>query len=256
MWNPKQYNKFNDYRTRPAIDLINAIPNLNYDCIVDLGCGSGHITQMLYERFAPQQLTGIDSSESMLNIAKTDFTQINWQLNDISNLSNNYDLVFSTSALQWLSHHEQLFTNLIKHTNKVMAIQMPNNFRFPAHALLHETIQENTHFKTKLHKVINGKPLIREDPVFPINKYYDILHHLVSRLDIWETTYLQQLTGENPVLEWVKGTALLPVETNLSTDEFDEFKIIYNKKLLQAYPKNSNGVTLFPFNRIFIVATK
>ncbi len=259
MWNPEQYNKFNDHRTRPATDLINAIPNLQYESIVDLGCGSGHITQMLYTKFLPKYLTGIDNSEAMLTKARTDFPQLNWQLEDISHLSNlpkSQDLIFSTSALQWINNHEQLFNHLIQRTNKVMAIQMPSNFRFPAHALLRDTIQENKYFKIKLQNIVDKKPVIREEPVFTPDKYYAILNHQVTTVDIWETTYLQQLTGENPVLEWVKGTALLPVEEHLSPDEFIEFKAIYNEKLLRAYPQESNGITLFPFSRIFIVATK
>ena len=78
----------------------------------------------------------------------------------------------------------------------------------------------------------------------------------MSSIDIWETEYLQLLTGDNAVLEWVRGTALVPVRERLSVDEYNEFEHKYNEKLNQVYKKLDNGVTLFPFNRIFMIATK
>ena len=35
------------------------------------------------------------------------------------------------------------------------------------------------------------------------------------RVDAWETTYIHELTGENPVLQWITGTALTPVKSRL-----------------------------------------
>ena len=256
MWNPEQYNKYTDYRTRPALDLLNAIPNIEYATAVDLGCGTGHITQMIKDKFKPTNIIGMDSSESMLKKAQHDYTDINWQLGDIAKLEHQSDLIFSTSALQWLNNHQNLFINLIDKTNKVMAIQMPHNFASPSHMLLRETINENSKFKTKLHNIIGETPIIREEPVFSTEKYYEILSPYITKLDIWQTTYLQQLSGENPVLDWIKGTALIPVEENFTPDEFNEFNEFYASKLKHAYPKQANGITLFPFSRIFVSSPK
>ena len=40
-------------------------------------------------------------------------------------------------------------------------------------------------------------------------------------VDVWETTYLQRLTGPDPVLHWISGTALRPVRDALPPDEYD-----------------------------------
>lgn len=250
MWNPAQYNKYHDYRTRPAHDLINAIPDLGYTSVIDLGCGSGHITQMLADKFKPATLVGLDSSETMLARAKADFPQLDWQLGDIGNTSGKHDLIFSNAALQWLPGHEQLLPQLLKQANKVLAIQMPNNFQAASHVLLRETIHEDPLFRTKL------QAIVRADPVMSLEQYHALLSPFSRHLDLWQTSYLQQLDGENPVLEWVKGTALVPVEENLSAQEFAQFKQRYNAKLLKAYPPEANGVTLFPFSRLFMVVVK
>ncbi|MEN9864840.1 MAG: hypothetical protein RL748_430 [Pseudomonadota bacterium] len=252
MWNPTQYNKYHDYRTRPACDLINAIPDLRYNSAIDLGCGTGHITQMLADKFKPAHLSGIDSSQAMLDKAQVGFPHLNWVLGDIGDTEKlgQHDLVFSNAALQWLPGHQHLLPQLLQQTNKVLAIQMPNNFQAASHVLLRETIHEDPLYREKL------QAIVRTDPVMSLTQYYDLLSPATRHLDMWETNYLQQLEGDNPVLEWVKGTALVPVQANLGAQEFTEFKARYNTKLLQAYPKDGKGVTLFPFSRLFIVAVK
>jgi trans-aconitate 2-methyltransferase len=63
------------------------------------------------------------------------------------------------------------------------------------------------------------------------------------------------LPGENPVLEWVKGTALRPVLDQLDEQDTTEFLDKYGAALRIAYPRRDYG-TVFPFRRIFLVARK
>jgi trans-aconitate 2-methyltransferase len=74
-------------------------------------------------------------------------------------------------------------------------------------------------------------------------------------VDVWETTYLHVLSGEDPVLAWVRGTALRPVLAVLGADDAIEFEHEYARMLREAYPPSPNG-TLFPFRRIFAVASR
>lgn len=71
---------------------------------------------------------------------------------------------------------------------------------------------------------------------------------------MWETTYLHLLQGEDPVLDWVKGTGLRPVLTELGADA-EAFVAEYRDALREAYPATRHG-TVFPFRRIFAVARK
>ena len=84
--------------------------------------------------------------------------------------------------------------------------------------------------------------------------YYDLLHPLGPRLDIWETEYLQVLTGDDPVLEWVKGTGLRPILNGLGEADRRVFLEAYRRALRDAYPQRAGGRTLYPFRRLFIVA--
>lgn len=49
--------------------------------------------------------------------------------------------------------------------------------------------------------------------------YYDLLAGATKNLDIWETEYLHVLAGDDPVLDWVKGTGLRPVLNGLGEPE-------------------------------------
>ena len=223
-----------------------------------MGCGPGNSTILLRDEFANANIVGIDSSEEMLNQARKMYPQLMWKLEDIAHLSSNADLIFSNAALQWLPNHEQLFPHLFSMVNNggVFATQMPCNFSYPSHMLLRETIKENSAWQSKLAHIVREQPILSETPVYGKSAYYDILVKNAKYIDIWETEYLQQLAGENAVLEWVKGTALSPVRNNLSLDEYDKFIDIYNTKLLKEYPQQDNGITLFPFKRLFIIAMK
>ena len=90
--------------------------------------------------------------------------------------------------------------------------------------------------------------------------YLRYLSRLGCDVDAWETTYLHVLDpdgeDENPVLTWVAATGLRPVIDILTDeDELAAFIEPYAASLADAYPRSSAGV-LFPFRRVFAVATK
>ena len=65
---------------------------------------------------------------------------------------------------------------------------------------------------------------------------------------------MQRLTGPDPVLEWVTGTALRPVRAALSTTDWEDYVAELAPRLREAYPQRADGTTWFPFRRIFAVA--
>jgi trans-aconitate 2-methyltransferase len=250
-WNPSQYARFAGARMQPGLDLIARLPELEPRTVVDLGCGSGELTAALAARFLKASVTGVDSSEAMLERACAQFPELRWVSGDIAHWTPNRpaDVVFSNAALQWVPDHDALFPRLLQSVAEggVLAVQMPRNFEAPSHTELRALAAEPRW---------GGRIHLREAPVATPERYFDLLSPLASSVDLWETEYLHVLEGEDPVLEWVKGTALLPVFAALEGEEREAFVQAYRERLRRAYPRRADGRTLFPFKRLFLLARR
>lgn len=254
VWDPGQYHKFGDHRLRPALELFEramlALGDRVPKEIYDLGCGGGEIARIMADRWPDARVVGLDSSTEMLTKAEAaGASRIEWMEADVSTwqASPKADLLYSNAMFQWVDGHPQVFPHIMDQLapGGVMAVQMPLSFSQTSHQLLRETLED---FGTpELRKSVSRKWV--EDADW----YYDLLKPQASFLDIWEVRYLQVLQGDDPVLEWVKGSALRPVLTAMADDEADKFLAAYGAALREAYPKRTNGETLFPFHRLFMV---
>lgn len=250
-WNPQQYLTFEGHRLRPAIDLLSRVPLQAPTDIVDLGCGTGNITRIIHERWPHARVVGIDSSAAMLTKARQADIVVEWQEQDLGDWrpQQRFDLIYSNAALHWLPDHEKLFPRLMGYLKPGghFAVQMPGNFTAPTHTLVYEAARSGPWRDTL-------EPLIKPPPVMELADYYWVLAPHSEQLDIWETTYIQLLEGENPVAEWTKGSWLKPFLDALREPEKGQLEAEYRRRILEAYPAGANGKTLLPFRRIFIVA--
>lgn len=258
MWDPYQYARFSAPRSRPFYDLWYRLKDLTPARVVDLGCGPGDLTRLFSKRWLGAKVVGVDSSPEMLAIAasyavpgrlefvQADFTTWRPQAP--------VDLLFSNAALQWGPDHATLFPRLAAMVARkgTMAVQMPYNPGSPATRILKEVCQSPA-WKDRLGDFRSGGG---GGHVQPLTWYVETLQGLGFTVDAWDTTYLHVLEGENAVLEWVKGTALIPILEALEDPASQEaFLRDAGAALAEAYPAGPQG-TLFPFRRVFFVATR
>jgi trans-aconitate 2-methyltransferase len=252
VWNPGVYMAFGDERTRPAIELLARVRCDRQRRVIDLGCGTGNSTAVLAERWPQAGLTGLDSSGAMLEQARQSGVLAEWIEADISRWSpdQKYDVIFSNATLQWLSEHRILIPRLLSflESGGTLAFQVPHNMNAPSHALMRESAMSGP-WARKLEKV-------REVAVLEPADYFDILQSRGAACDIWETEYLHILRGEDAVYKWVSGTGLRPFVQALDGEERDAFITDYKRRLAHAYPTTADGMTLFPFKRLFAVAQR
>jgi len=263
-WDPHQYLRHSTHRTRPFLDLLARITDLpggDTPRIADIGCGPGNVTALLAGRWPGARITGFDSSPEMLAAAAEhagptpgggtlDFRRADaavWTPEEP------FDLIVSNAALQWVPGHADRFPAWLEHVTPggTLAFQVPGNFTAPSHALLAE-LCDSPRWRDRLDG--HGRRYVH---VLSPSDYLERLTELgCTSVDAWETTYVQLLAGEDPVLEWTKGTALRPVLTALQDDPAAarEFVGQYRDLLRKAYPAGPHG-TVFPFRRIFAVAT-
>jgi trans-aconitate 2-methyltransferase len=249
MRDPTQYALFSDERSRPFFNLLERVPDRPYREIVDLGCGTGVLTQSLAERWPEAHVVGLDNSPQMLaGASKFEIPgRLEFVQGDIGAYDQPADLIFTNAALQWVEDHGSLFPRLagLVRPGGVFAVQMPDNFHEPSHTLIETTVHSGP-WAARLEGY--ERPSVQ-----PLRFYLDILLGLGFQLDAWTTTYHFLLQGENAVLEWMKGTTLQPILSRLDVDMSKAFLAAYGAALRQQYPPTSHG-THFPFRRIFFVA--
>ncbi|MFW0788162.1 methyltransferase domain-containing protein [Gordonia sp. CPCC 205333] len=256
-WDPAQYLRFGDERTRPFLDLIGQIPQSTrpITTISDIGCGPGHLTQFLRQRWPSAAITGVDSSPAMIERATREHAGdgVRYALADAASWlpTEATDLIVSNATFQWLPDQfatiERLLAGLSPHG--VVAIGVPDNADRPTHRLLDELAAESR-FTGRFDNI---RPF---DPIPPVD-YVDFFAPRGFTVNAWSTTYLHILQGENPVYEWIAGTRLRPYLAALADEPQlrDEFIADYRAALRTAFPARDWGTPL-PFRRTFVVAVR
>jgi len=253
-WDPAQYLRFSGERMRPAVDLLARIGDAAPAAVVDLGCGAGNLAPLVLARWPSTRLTGVDSSPEMLARARSDHAGASFVQADIAawRPPAPVDVLYSNAALHWVAGHEDLIARLLEEAvapGGTLAVQMPRNFGAPSHTSIAETIERGP-WRRRL------EPVLRREPVKRPEVYWRLLEGHAAELQIWETEYLQVLSGENPVAEYTKGTWLKQFLDRLEGAEREAFEADYRARVRPHYPPEADGRTLFPFRRLFIVARR
>jgi trans-aconitate 2-methyltransferase len=159
------------------------------------------------------------------------------------------DLIISNATLHWVPEHETLLPRLASYLapRGAIAVQMPANFDAATHVLINETLAEDPRWQA----LKDWRPAA----VHPLSWYVEKLWACGLIVDGWETVYLHVLHGDDPVLEWVKGSALRPVLARLPEADRPAFTAAYAAKLRSAYPRTEHG-TVLPFRRVFFVGRR
>ena len=251
MWNPDVYLAFADHRGRPFFDLLSRVGAEAPRRIVDLGCGPGNLTVTLAQRWPDAVIEAVDSSPEMVEAARErGLDAVVGGIDDWSPKPDT-DVVVSNAALQWVPEHAALLVSWAKTLPQGawIAMQVPGNFDAPSHEAVREVARRDAFAEP-----LRDMPWREADLVKTPSQYADLLTDAGCAVDAWETTYVHQLTGETPVLDWITGTALTQVKSRLSPEEWQRYREAIIPVLAQAYPVRKDGTTFFPFRRIFVVA--
>ncbi len=256
-WNPRQYLQFAAERTRPCHDLVRRIEVDHPARVMDLGCGPGNSTQVLAGQWPEASIMGMDSNPAMIEAARQTYPSQSWILADIARwaapkqAAEQYDVLFSNAALQWLTDHDRLFPALFNRLapGGALAVQMPANRNSPAHRIMRSLAASND-WRDRF-----SARGVRQWHVQELPFYYDLLSPHAARIDLWETTYQHVLPDHQAMVEWYKGTGLRPYLDRLTADaDRARFLADYLQRLPQAYPPRPDGRILFPFKRLFLIA--
>jgi trans-aconitate 2-methyltransferase len=278
MWDATLYLRFGGERARPFFDLLARVGAELPGYVVDMGCGPGHLTAMLAERWPCATVCGVDNSPQMIEAARrlapaasaepvaarrssgspgssgpavtSHAPGLSFMLDDVRHWEPESlpDVIISNAVLQWVPGHRELLARWVGQLadDGWLAFQVPGNFDQPSHAIL-RAMAASPRWRLPLRDVELNRQ--SADPA----DYARLLAAADCEVDAWETTYVHILPGSDPVLEWYRGTGLRPVLAVLDAEQAADFLAEYGEQLRAAYPPSSFG-TVFPFRRVFAVA--
>jgi trans-aconitate 2-methyltransferase len=252
-WSASQYVKFEDERTRPALELLERVRLDHPVHAIDLGCGPGNSTELIARRFPQVTVEGMDSDENMLTAARERLPELSFFKADLAHWqpAKTYDLMFANAVFQWLPNHLDIVLTLMEGLSSggVFAFQMPDNLDESSHLLMEESAQAGS-WRT------NFKKSVRRNALASPSHYYEGLKTISRNVDIWHTHYYHVMQGPEAIVEWVKGTGLQTYLQKIPAEQQSDFLADYTARIAKAYPAMADGHSLFRFPRLFMVATR
>ena len=255
-WDPGQYHRFTDHRLRPALELLDRIPIADAFARLRprlrLGqCHAGH-------RGAVRRRPGsrCRHSSDMLAKAAERPGRIEWVEADIAEWEPERapEVIYSNAALHWVDDHTALFPRLFGFVapGGCLAVQMPQ--ARPSHVLIRETLASGGVDGSRLGdealaaavraQVGAGRGRVRR----PARAGGEVPGRVGDGIS-------PAARGQGAGARMVKATGLRPILNGLHGAERDRFLEVYRERLRPAYPRRAGGHTLYPFRRLFMVAT-
>jgi len=205
------YGRHNRIQAKVAKKLVSMLPKKQYGTILDLGCGGGEVYRNLETQdITFDQLTAADISEEMLQLHPTDkrVTKVQCDFSHPNGLAqlpfDRYDLLLSSSALQWSSDLDltlSLLASVSEHF--YFAIFTSGTFR-------------SLHQCAGITSPIRSETELKET----VGRYYDAVFETIH--------YTLQFDSVYKMLRYIKESGTSSGERRLSYAQ--------TKQLLEAYP--------------------
>jgi trans-aconitate methyltransferase len=102
VWNANNYDNAHSYVWTMAADLIDLLAPQAGERILDVGCGTGHLTAEIAQR--GPRVVGLDASEEMVARARENYPGIEFRVGNAADFAVDapFDAVFSNATLHWV----------------------------------------------------------------------------------------------------------------------------------------------------------
>jgi len=117
-WDGKTYDRIGTPQLEWGKVVLDRLELRGNETILDAGCGSGRVTELLLERLPDGQVIALDGSASMIEAARERLgghTNIEFAVMDLLELElagRQVDGVISTATFHWITDHVRLFEQL------------------------------------------------------------------------------------------------------------------------------------------------
>jgi len=106
VWDSSLYDDRHSFVWKAGSDLLGMLNPQKGERVLDIGCGTGHLTSQIADRGA--EVVGLDASLSMIAQARQNFPKLKFQLADVRDFTVDqpFDALFSNAALHWVREAE------------------------------------------------------------------------------------------------------------------------------------------------------
>jgi trans-aconitate 2-methyltransferase len=114
-WDAKTYDAVSDPQVEMARPVLERLPLSGYETVLDAGCGSGRVTELLVERLPNGRVIAVDADAAMVDKARERLgDRVRVEVQDLLalDLGEKVDVVFSTATFHWIPDHDTLFRQL------------------------------------------------------------------------------------------------------------------------------------------------
>lgn len=95
--------------------------------ICDAGCAEGQGTKLLHDFFKNSHVVGIDFSQEAINKAKNYYPEVSFSAQDVRQLDQSYDIVFTSNTLEHFENPFEIAEQLMNKTNRYFVMLVPFN---------------------------------------------------------------------------------------------------------------------------------
>jgi trans-aconitate 2-methyltransferase len=118
-WNAAAYDRVADPQARWGADVLDRLRLDADETVLDAGCGTGRVTELLLARLPGGHVVALDQSAAMLGEARRRLARfgdrVSYVQADLGRplpLDRPVDAVLSTATFHWVPDHDALFANL------------------------------------------------------------------------------------------------------------------------------------------------
>jgi trans-aconitate 2-methyltransferase len=119
-WNAVAYDRVADPMTRWGATVLERLPLEGDERVLDAGCGTGRVTEMLLERLPRGGAVALDASAAMVEQARARLGRLGDRVQYVQAdlggpplpVEGAIDAVLSTATFHWVPDHDRLFANL------------------------------------------------------------------------------------------------------------------------------------------------
>ncbi|WP_283750688.1 malonyl-ACP O-methyltransferase BioC [Bacillus cereus] len=218
--------------------------------ILELGCGTGYVTEQLSKLFPKAQITAVDFAESMITIAKTrqNTENVTFHCEDIERLrlEESYDVIISNATFQWLNNVKQVIRNLFHHLS-TDGIVLFSTFGQETFQELHASFQRAKEEKNIQNETLIGQRFYSKDQLLHICKIE------TGDVHVSETRYIERFAEVREFLHSIRKVGA----TNSNEESYCQSPSLF-RTMLRIYERDfteTEGIVA-TYHALFTYITK